>query len=394
MSLSKTNALHDKIELMLGEGQLHSAFKAIRSQMTAPTASRLSDRLNHLEETYRYLIHYLVEGYADSGRDKMISDITNELYSINDLLLSGTELPASENIYFSTLRFENLRKASLKSRLNAYREAAYKAELSRSAGGDTTSGNTLEKDEEEALSSLFSYVWTMFGNDRKDYDELKNALLHEELPNNFRSVIISALLLGSLRFYDSNALEILINLYEASVSPRISAQALTAIFLIISKNAKRVRLDNRISARLSLWQDSLEIYPRLREVLMSLLRARDTERINNKMKNELIPEIMKMRPEIINKLKNASEEMDVESLEENPEWEDLLNKNGLADKLKELTDIQMEGGDVMMMAFSNLKSFPFFNSVSNWFLPFSSNHSQINLSATEGLDHFSEILDM
>lgn len=396
MSLSKIQALHDKIELMLGEGQLHSAFKTIRNQLTTQADSRLIDRLNHLEETYKYLIHYLVEGYDDTGRDKMISDITNELYSINDMLLSRSELPTSENIYYSTLRFENLRKASLKSRLNAYREAASKAELSRNASDINSSSTemTYEKEEEEALASLFSFVWTMFGNDRNDYRELKNALLHEDLPNTFHSVIISALLLGSLHFYDSNALDILIDLYESSISPRISAQALTAIFLIISKNAMRVRLDKKISSRLSLWQDALEIYPRLREILMSLLRARDTERINNKMKNELIPEIMKMRPEIINKLKNASEEMDIESLEENPEWEDLLNKNGLADKLKELTDIQLEGGDVMMMAFSNLKNFPFFNSVPNWFFPFSSNHSQIKLSASEGLQHFSEILDM
>ena len=94
------------------------------------------------------------------------------------------------------------------------------------------------------------------------------------------------------------------------------------------------------------------------------------------------------------KLKNVSEESDIEMLDINPEWEELLNKNGLGDKLKELTEMQMEGGDVMMVAFSNLKTFPFFNTVGNWFLPFSSNHSEVVESAGTHFASFSQILDM
>ena len=52
--------------------------------------------------------------------------------------------------------------------------------------------------------------------------------------------------------------------------------------------------------------------------------------------------------------------MDFESgmLENNPEWEEMLEKNGLADKMRELTEMQSEGADLMMVTFSNLKGFP------------------------------------
>ena len=96
---------------------------------------------------------------------------------------------------------------------------------------------------------------------------------------------------------------------------------------------------------------------------------------NRKMQNELIPEMLKLRPDISKKINNSTAMIDMSSLEENPEWEELLNKSGITDKIKELSQLQEEGSDVFMSTFSHLKSFPFFSDSANWFLPFSLEHS-------------------
>lgn len=386
----KNQIRHDKIKSLLSKGRLNDSFRLLRKLNSAQTDSKISDRLNNLEQTYRYMIHYLVEGFPDDGREGVLSDIVSELHYINDLILRNSVLPASEDIYSSALRFENIRKATLEGRLRDYSEAFPKSELALIAGGDRET----EKNMETSLESVFTYVWTMFGASPDEYKELTRLVKSPDMPFPFKAQIISALLLGNLRYFDREALLSLIDIYEANVSTKLSARALVAIFLIVSANHERIKNDSRIKTRLSLWKDDMLIYPRLREVLMNIVRARDTERINKKVQNELLPEIMKLRPEIIKKLKNATEEMDVESLEENPEWEELLSKNGVGDKLKELTEIQLDGGDVMMMAFSNLKTFPFFNNVANWFLPFFSHHSEIMNDNVDGLEGFSEILDM
>ncbi|MDE6444955.1 MAG: hypothetical protein K2K64_11145, partial [Muribaculaceae bacterium] len=386
----KNQTRHDKIKSLLFKGRLNDSFRLLRKLLTLQSDSALTDRLNHNEQTYKYMIHYLVEGYPDDGREGMISDIISDLHHINDMILRNAVLPASEDIYSSALRFENIRKATLQGRLKDYFDSYPKSELARIAGGDRET----ERSTETALESVFTYVWTMFGAPAEEYKELTKLVKSEEVPFQFKAQVISALLLGNLRYFDREALISLIDIYEAEISPKISARALVAIFLIVAANHERVQDDYRLRSRLSLWKDDIMAYPRLREVLMNILRARDTERINKKVQDELLPEIMKMRPEIISKLKNATEEMDVDSLEENPEWEELLNKNGIGDKLKELTEIQLDGGDVMMMAFSNLKSFPFFNNVANWFLPFSSNHSEVATDKDGALEGFAEILDM
>ncbi len=389
MTSKKASGNYSKVQSLIEKGHLHEASRILSSMLSKQPDLKLKDLLKHQEETYKYLIHYFIEGYADNSRDKMLDDIKATLNFINDSILRNEILIDSSDIYSSTLRFERVRKASMLSRLNEYKDAHSMASLAREAGGD------LEpiKIEDEALMALFSYVWTMYGSSQEDYALLVDAVKDPNLPFEFKSQVISALMLGNLAYYDRKGMNALLDILEADLSQNISARALVAIVLIMAAHKNRVTLDSAIRARMSLWKDSIVLYRELREVVMTLIRAHDTQRISSKMQNEVLPELMKLRPEILKRLGKISEGADLEALEANPEWEDIMHKNGLGDKLKELTDMQMDGGDVMMLAFSNLKSFPFFNFTPNWFLPFSNTHHDVAAVAGQTGDLFSEILE-
>ena len=76
-------------------------------------------------------------------------------------------------------------------------------------------------------------------------------------------------------------------------------------------------------------------------------------------------------------MKIDEETFDISSLEENPEWMESLQNSKLSKKMQEIFKIQSEGGDIFMSAFNQLKTFPFFNEISNWFAPFSEDSSVI-----------------
>ena len=61
---------------------------------------------------------------------------------------------------------------------------------------------------------------------------------------------------------------------------------------------------------------------------MELVRTRDTERISNKLKSEVFPAMMKLRPGL-EKLGDLSKETELTEPENNPEWEELLDKADL-----------------------------------------------------------------
>jgi tetratricopeptide (TPR) repeat protein len=54
----------------------------------------------------------------------------------------------------------------------------------------------------------------------------------------------------------------------------------------------------------------------------------------------------------------------------NPEWLEQFSDTKIGKKLEEFNHLQEEGSDVMHSSFVHLKNFPFFNEISNWFMPF------------------------
>lgn len=90
-----------------------------------------------------------------------------------------------------------------------------------------------------------------------------------------------------------------------------------------------------------------------------------------------MPNIMKVSPELLKKLRGKSGIIDPTDLEDNPEWADWLDKSGVTKKMEELQKLQFEGSDVFISTFSHLKSYPFFNSLANWFMPYHVHHSSL-----------------
>ncbi len=389
MSSKLDSDLHIKVRNLIDKSEYNKAFSLLRGRISKQTAPALYDLLEKQEDTYKYLLHYFVEGFSDSSRQDMLAETGSTLHFINDSVYRNAILVDSSDIYSSTLRFENVRKATLQSRLDEYRSAHSMAMLAMESDGNLD----ILKEADEALVSLFSYVWTMFGASSDDYAKVVKSVQHDDLPFDLKAQMISALLLGNLAYFDRKGFNALLDIYDSASDPRISARALASIILVMYTHNKRIEKDPKLKARLQVWSDSIMLYPQVREVIMTIIRAHDTQRISSKMQNEVLPELMKLRPEILKRLGKMSQASDLESLEANPEWEEIINKDGLGDKLKELTDIQMDGGDVMMLAFSNLKSFPFFNTVANWFLPFSDSHNEVARVTSEVKGAFSQILD-
>lgn len=372
--MNKTTAirLHNKINLLINSANLTEAFSLLK-KFSKNFQNIELNKIPTLEDSYKYMLHYMALGYSDPNRELMLTNLKNNLRRYNDILLLENSLPESPDLYSSSKRYELLKKTSLFSRLEDYKNALSQYELS--IGTETHREKLIEK--ESALSYLFLYIMTMFGSSSADYQILREALVDDSLPLEFKSLAISALTLGNLFYFEPQALSLLLDVYDLTDDIKLSTAAIVGFVLIALKHHSRIDSEKSLMDRLSVMKDNPKFGSRVKESLIGIIRAHDTKRISSKMQNEVLPELMKIRPDIINKLRNMSEDSDKELFDINPEWEDLIEKSGVGEKLKELTEMQIEGGDVMMVAFSNLKNFPFFNSLSNWFIPFTTEISDL-----------------
>lgn len=330
------------------------------------------------EEGYRLMLDYAARGAEDPGREEMARRFGSEVLEAVDRLERENMKPDTPTLYFNTLRYEELQTAdSIASLVRAYRHVSSQDSVFEfvAAGGAHPARSQQALAECEALERrIFNRVWVTHPLSAADAEALQGVLAGGDLPQHFRSLMVSALTLGGLHYHDERRLGLLLDAYDNG-SDRQSAAAFIGVMLLLHAGRKR-RLSEKLRHRLEASRERPSWNSDLRTAYMELVKTIDTDRITRKIRDEVVPEMLKLRPEIDRRLNTGIENLDPSELEENPEWQEMLEKSGLADKLKEMSEIQEEGGDVMMGTFAHLKNFPFFNEPANWFLPFHTERSE------------------
>jgi tetratricopeptide (TPR) repeat protein len=360
----------------LSQRRVHDAFVALRKMSESAMAWEITDDINRVEQGYAYMLRYVTEGVVDPSRNEVYESIINDVYRLLDIVERRLYAVETPTLYYSEVRNNTLKRdCTILSLVNSYKQEVDKVSLFNQAVG---SGNTTPNlsEIEDMERRMFVLIWTTFPFKIDDEEAVNDLLTSDLLSDNVKALIVSALMLGILQYFDERRFNLLLNAYE-STSVLVSCRALVAILLALYKYSNRP-LSKKLNDRLSLITDTPEWQRDVKEAFIEFIRTRDTDRINKKMTDEVIPQMMKMRPDLMDKINDSLSKEELMSLEENPEWEDMLNKSGITDKLKELSELQQEGSDVMMSTFSHLKSFPFFSNIANWFLPFSLEHTAVS----------------
>lgn len=334
--------------------------------------------------TYKYMLAYFERSTpetADPARETMVAQIREQLRRTADMLEIATLEPSDPGIYFSTRRTRGITAdTDIHSILDNVRKAMVNAELV----GETGNYNLqVQRGLEEAADKLFMNVWTTPHITKSEHEDLDNLLKAGTNQVNFpvQSLVLSSLLMGCLMYYDNRKLELLMDTVTGNDDVRIRARALCGTLLVLRKHSSRIKEDTRIMHKAEALADNGEVVSGVRKFVPLMLRTIDTDRVNKRVNEDIFPELMRMKPDIEKSMRRMGTKLDAPDMEENPDWEDILAKSGIADKLKELTEMQMDGADIFMSAFSQMKGFAFFRRTSNWFMPFDKNNSEVKQAA-------------
>ena len=125
------------------------------------------------------------------------------------------------------------------------------------------------------------------------------------------------------------------------------------------------------------------------EIQQLLLLTRETEQINKKMQEEILPRMMSDSQAFDKTIQIK----DLSSLEDlSPE----LGKNieEISKSLNKLNALQKKGADTHMGSFSQLKSFPFFQQAAHWFYPFDKQTPEVSTLFRTEDDKKTSLMDM
>lgn len=376
MKLSEISSFKSKTARKIRDGYLHEALADMRSVSEQEMNWETTTRIDAVAENYSHMLRYLASGASDPERRAIYDDICADALMIVDLLVRSAFMRENPSLYYSTARTRSVRPSATISRLiSDFREEMNRLDGDFATIADAGRTRTLEGIQRD----LFNAVWTTHPLSTADFEALGTVFdpnSAQAFPEQLRSHLVSAITLGLLEFYDSRRLIFLLRTYLAPFSDATVLRALTGALSAFYRYRFRP-VPKDVDAALAAAADSKWWNSDVASVAIEMARATSTDKISDKLNKEIIPQLMKIDPDIQQKLRSG--DFDPENLGEglNPEWEEKLRDSGVAHGLQEIQEIQADGGDVFMGSFSHMKHFGFFNEISNWFLPFYDTHSTV-----------------
>lgn len=375
MKLSDINKFKTATARKIREGRMIESISDLRgfagSSAAAPWDVRR--RLDALDTNYRTMLDYFARGMEDPERRRVYSEMESEALAINDALTRAEFLAENPSLYFSTLRVLAMNpQTDIPSLVNRIAEEALRLNADFDTIGDPDRSRRLEA----LCRDLFERVWTAYPLRSADLQALDTLMTAPAVGEHIAAMTVSAVWLGVMEYYDPRRLVWLIGKYVADSRPKVALRALTGFVLALFRFRSRP-LEQKVSEALASAKETADWDADLAAVTIELMRAADTVRVTEKLQNEVFPHLMKIDPELQERL--ASGEITPESLAEgeNPEWEERIANSPAADSLRSLMELQADGSDVFMTTFSHLKGFDLFNHVSGWFMPYHDSYSDV-----------------
>ena len=386
MDLKKLLKIYNRIISYIETDQLKDAIDDMKSLAGELHSWKLTHQITEVETNYKYMIHYLVEGNKDPKQTEIHQQIIRQLYDIADQLVDLGHLNGSPLLYYEKRRMATIEEDKS---IGYYREkiAGLNDMLSVVAiipeGGERElKFNETKKQLEQLTQSLFYSVFASPRSNSSFVEEYQSFMNDDLMPLYAKSMITSALTMSLLQRFDDKKVGLLLDSCEHS-EPKVAIRAITGIVPLFIRYTERWKHYNKITSRVEIMSENDLFVKRLMNILIQYIQAHETEELTRKLTEEIIPEMMKLSPMIGNKI-NLEEWMGETNFEEkNPEWQKILDEAGLSDKLQEFSELQLGGADVFHSTFSNLKMYPFFSDMSNWFLPFDKHHTSLTTALSD-----------
>jgi tetratricopeptide (TPR) repeat protein len=362
MTTQEIQTIYGQTVKALDERELKTAFDALYSLMAGLHFYMFQDELNNLQETYKRLLHYYAEGSGDPMQAKIYDELTASVYKLADKMrLHALTRTSSGLCYYSVRRMFESQPEDIAGLVGII-ISSYEA-------------NSL-KVAESSVTLLFKRIWTSGHLTEEEMTALQTTIdagrsqEGEQEMSILNCQIVSSLILALQEVFDKRKV-LLLTVAAESDDREVKVRAYTGLLIALYLYRHRVGCMPEIGHRLDALAEKPEFRKIIQMIIMRFILSRETEKISNKIRDEIIPEMMKLHPKFNPHTSSGDPYVENSGDEMNPEWRSQLYDSKLEKTMEEFNRLQEEGADVMHSTFVHLKNFPFFSEVSNWFMPFS-----------------------
>jgi len=341
------------------------------------TAAEVSE----IEQTYGMMKDFMQKGVVDANRDALYQQLLQRLYAC----AANCQTKEIQQLCGFVSSDDGLSVDDVRRTLESYVQEQAMLSLS----GSEEQQKALEKqhfDDQERLFKqvLFSRSWK-----KNVGDGMATLILSPTISQIDALLLTSAVSVACINVFDVQKFACLVRVYRESTDEELRQRALVGWALASSD---RFEIYNEWREQLQALCNEKYVRRDLLELEMQRIYCANADADNEQIQREIIPQLLKN-----NNVKLNDFGM-IEINEENND--DLLHPEAaeqamedLEETVQKMHDLQQSGVDIYFGGFSQMKRFPFFYSMVNWFYPFTPQHPMLEDVRRKLLDSkFLEIL--
>ncbi|MBM3419882.1 MAG: tetratricopeptide repeat protein [Bacteroidetes bacterium] len=374
---------HRQVVSLVADKRLKQALDVLEEMKESALPGRFSDDYENVTTTYRNMLKYTIEGVTDPEREIVYGKLLKSILSLADRVKQDIlSRHSGWHTYWVRQQAEKEQALSGKTLVETVDDLMFKQQLDEwlrlSGEASTDHGTEQSRQHKQLIRRIFNHLWLA-----DNYGEVEQNLTGIiERSGKFRwfevSLFVSAITLSAVRVFRIEKVRKLLDFY-GNDNADVKARALAGLIVVLYYHRQRLEIFPEVTR----WLDEAGTDGRFREhcriVVLQMLRSRETEKLGKKLTEEILPQVARLKPRI-------EERLDLDNIfpegpgdDKNPDWSQMFGESEeMFRTFEELTKLQMEGADVYMQAFSNLKHFDFFRDFENWFMPFHPDHEAVD----------------
>ena len=383
MNINTVILQHKRLCNLVVRKKVRQSFDIMSDMIDNVSIGELRDQFTELQMTYRNILRYTVDGIHDPDRQKVYNRLLQNILSLNDKIKQDI-LARHSGWYTYSVRVRELKENRLRGGniIQSVDDLVFKSRLDdlldSAEIGKTGPQSETARETERLSGIIFNHFWLT-----DYYGEAEESLLElligcGKFGWHDLATYVSAVTLSSIRVWDPAKIRLLARL-TADPTPHVAERAVTGLVFSLHYYDDRLNLYPDVIKTVRELAEVKNFRERCRIVVLQATRSRYTEQLSRRMNEEILPKVVKLKPRIEEKL--DLDKILGENPEEgqNPDWSEMFRgSEDMFKTMEELTNLQMEGSDVYMSAFSGLKKFDFFRELRNWFIPFYPDHEAVD----------------
>lgn len=329
------------------------------------------EEFERIGKDYAMMRDFMLRGYVDPQREQLYDRLLHELYRIASNLNLSWRCKNVEAyaIAYQTDNQLNRSHDFLKTVLERFVSDEALISLKDDTQKETASAD-LHKRHQVFMERLFCAIFLSLQWTEADQLFYENLLLSPLVDRNDTLLMLSALTLAVMNNYDECKWITLARVYQCAADERLRQRALVGWVLT---SHPEISFFKQQQKELQTMIADSTTQAELLELQKQIFYCMNAEKDNAMIRKDIIPNMMKGSNLRLGKfgIEEKSEGDLNDILHPNADEEAMEKVERSIDKMREM---EKKGADIYFGGFAQMKRFPFFRVLSNWFAPFSANH--------------------